>query len=481
MKKALLNLLPSTEKEVMTDMDKFELKSINERHRVSDEKNKEYIATLSKMINCKTVWTHNGENQGEFDKFYNVLQDNFPLLTSKAEKLTFGGGCFVYVIKGKNAKKNIMLMSHHDVVDETDGWNTDAFNATEKDGYLYGRGTIDTKTPLFAELQACEELLSEGFDFEGVNVYIGSSNNEEVCGDGMVLATEYFKENNIHFDVVLDEGGAITQDQIPGVEFKSAMVAVHEKSRHLFLCKTEIDTKGHGGFGGAGDSAVNRLCDFISEVNKSSKKIYKAKFYPEVKATFQRHVPYMKFPMSFLFGNINIFAPLMKKIMMTIPAASTMLSTGLSFTTVNAGDEIDPQIRAKTAQATMFLRCVREDDLYNGLEKIKKIAKKYGVEIIEKERDYCKPTDFNNQPFKTVEKLLHKNFPDVAVAPFLLTAGTDARRFTDVADNILRFAPIDLNKKQFATIHGDNEHIGIKNIGECVLFYKDFVKLSCKE
>lgn len=480
MKKALPNLSLNTGKEATNNMKNFELKSIDDRHRVSEEKNREYVETLSKMINCKTVWTHNGENQKEFDKFYSVLEENFPNIAKKAEKLTFGGGCFVYVIRGKNAKKNIMLMSHHDVVEETDGWETDAFTATEKDGYLYGRGTIDTKTPLFAELQACEELLAEGFEFEGVNIYIGSSNNEEVCGDGMVLATEYFKNNNIRFETVLDEGGAITQDQIPGVEFKSAMVAVHEKSRHMFVCKTEIDPKGHGGFGGASDSAVNRLCDFIVEVNKNSKKIYKAKFYPEVKATFERHVPYMKFPMSFLFGNINIFAPVMKKIMMNIPAASTMLSTGLSFTTIKAGDEIDPQIRAKTAQATMFLRCVREDDLYSGLEKIKKTAKKYGVKIEEIERDYCQPTDFNNQPFKTVEKLLHTNFPDVAVAPFLLTAGTDARRFTDVADNILRFAPIDLNKKQFATIHGDNEHIGIKNIGECVLFYKDFVKLSCK-
>ena len=71
---------------------------------------------------------------------------------------------------------------------------------------------------------------------------------------------------------------------------------------------------------------------------------------------------------------------------------------------------------------------------------------------------------------------MHKDFPDVAVVPFLLTAGTDARRFTDVADNILRFAPIDLNKKQFATIHGANEHIGIKNVGECVAFYRDVVK-----
>ncbi len=460
-------------------MKKPELKSIDERCRVSPELNAEYVKALTRMINCKTVWTHDGENNAEYEKFYAVLAEEFPLLTAKAKKLTFGGGCFVYVIEGKNAKKNIMLMSHHDVVDGDSEWETEPFNAVEKDGYLYGRGTIDTKTPLFAELRACEELLAEGYDFEGINLYIGSSNNEEVCGDGMVLATEYFKENGIRFEAVLDEGGAITQGQIPTVTFKSAVVAVHEKSRHLFRCTAKNLSKGHGGFGQSkNNSAVERLSMFISEVRRKSTKgkIYKSKFYPEVRATFEKHVPYMQFPLSFLFKHIDLFSPLIKKAMMMIPAASTMLSTGISFTTLKAGSEIDKQILAKTAETTMFLRCVREDDLYEGLEKIKKIAEKYDIEIEEIERDYCQPTDFNNRPFKVVEEILHKDFPDVVVAPFLLTAGTDARRFTDVADNILRFAPIDLNKKQFATIHAANEHIGTKNIGECVIFYKDFIK-----
>lgn len=455
-------------------MKKVSLRSESERLGVSAERNAEYVKKLSKMINCKTVWTKNDENKAEFDKFYSVLDELFPNLAKKAKKLVFGGGCFVYVIEGKNAKKNIMLMSHHDVVEGGEGWDTDPFIATEKDGYLYGRGTIDTKTPLFAELQACEELLEEGCDFGGINLYIGSSNNEEVGGDGMVLATQYFKENGIRFDLVLDEGGAITQGQIPGVKCKSAVVAVHEKSRHYFKCSVNSEQLGHGGFGKAADSAALNISKFISEVSDS--KIYKGHFYPEVKATFERHVPYMSFPMNVLFGNISIFAPIIKKIMMGIPAASAMLSTSVSFQSVFAGDKDQPTFRAKTAEAVMFLRCVREDDLYAGLEKIKKIGEKYGVVIEELERDYCQPTDFEGEEFKRVEKLLHKNFPDVAVVPFLLTAGTDARRFTDVADNILRFAPIDLNKKQFATIHGANEHIEIKNIGECVVFYKDVVR-----
>ena len=459
-------------------MKKSILKTEAERKGVAPELCNEYVKKLSQMVNCKTVWTRENTNKTEYEKFYQAIDELFPNLTKKAEKLVFGEGCFVYVIYGKDAKKNIMLMSHHDVVDGSESWETDPFCAIEKDGYLYGRGTIDTKTPLFAELQAAEELIAEGYEFDGINLYIGSSNNEEVCGDGMVLATEYFKSKGIYFDVVVDEGGAITEGQIPGVKCKSAVVAVHEKSRHVYNCIARIDQKGHGGFGGSIDSAVERLSRFVTEVSDKKNKIYKGKFYPEVRATFERHVPYMYFPMNVLFGNIGIFAPIIKKIMMGIPAASAMLATSISFQSVFAGDADEPTFRAKNAEAIMFLRCVREDDLYKGLEKIKQIGSKYGVEIEELERDYCQPTDFNGEAFKTVEKLLHETFPDVAVVPFLLTAGTDARRLTDVADNILRFAPIDLNKAQFATIHNANEHIAIKNIGECVVFYKKFIMIA---
>ena len=447
---------------------------MDKRKGVSPELTELYTEKLSKMIECKTVWTQDGKFGAEFQRFYAVIEELFPNIAAKAKKLSFGGGCFVYVIEGKNAKKNVMLMSHHDVVDGDDEWQTEPFSPVVKDGYLYGRGSIDTKTPLFAELQAAEELLAEGQDFEGMNLYIGSSNNEEVCGDGMVLATEYFKEQGIHFYAVVDEGGAITEGQIPGVKCKSAVVAVHEKSRHLYRCKTVRDTSGHGGLNPSDDCAITRLTGFINEV--TGKKIYKGAFQPEVRETFETHAPYMSFPLNVLFGNLTLFSPLIKKIMLGIPQTKAMLSTSINFTNISGGSKEDPMFRAKEAEATMFLRCVREDDLLEGLEKIKEIAKKYSVEIEEILRDYCEPSSSHSKPFAHLEKIMNENFPDVIVAPFLLTAGTDARHFTDVADCILRFAPIDLDKKQYASIHSANEHIKIKNIGECVCFYKDFIR-----
>ena len=349
-------------------MNKRILLSEDKRKNVNAQQISQYVDTLKKMVDCKTVFTRDSANKAEYEKFNTVIEECFPNIAAKAEKLVFGSGCFVYVIKGKNAVKNLMLMSHHDVVEGDDKWETDPFCAVEKDGALYGRGTIDTKTPLFAELQACEELLAQGYDFNGINLYIGSSNNEEVCGDGMVLATEYFNENGIRFDAVLDEGGAITEGMIPGVTAKSAMVAVHEKSRHLYRCKATLATKGHGGLNPTDDSAVLRLSQFIAEVSK--KKIYKGAFQPEVRATFETHAPYMSFPLNILFGNLSLFSPLIKKIMLSIPQTKAMLSTSISFTTVSAGSKEEPQMRAKEAEATMFLRCIREDDphLHNTTE-----------------------------------------------------------------------------------------------------------------
>ena len=162
------------------------------------------------------------------------------------------------------------------------------------------------------------------------------------------------------------------------------------------------------------------------------------------------------------------------------PQTSEMLSTSIKFTAITAGDESKFYMAPNEAKAIMHLRCVREFDLKNNFYKIENIAKKYGVKLTLINEDYCISSNYQSDAYKILKETLNTNFPDVVVAPFLLTAGTDARRFSEVATNILRFAPVDLNKEQFASIHGDNEYIYLKTIGECVLFYKDFIKRYSK-
>jgi hypothetical protein len=139
----------------------------------------------------------------------------------------------------------------------------------------------------------------------------------------------------------------------------------------LFRCTVKKNKQGHGGLNPTKGTPVSALSAFIAEVEKSN--IFKADFAPEVRATFERHAPYMTFPLNVLFGNLPIFAPLIKKIMAGIPQASAMLATGILFPSIHAGDPELPHISANHAQAHMFLRCIREETMYRELEQIKKI------------------------------------------------------------------------------------------------------------
>src|SRR6476469_6449844 len=65
-----------------------------------------------------------------------------------------GCGNIVARLKGNGKKKPLLLMGHLDVVGvERDKWTVDPFAAIQKDGYLYGRGSIDDKSMDAANLE----------------------------------------------------------------------------------------------------------------------------------------------------------------------------------------------------------------------------------------------------------------------------------------------------------------------------------------
>ena len=189
-----------------------------------------YATSLGEMIRCETVSKEGSFNEDEFKKLRAVAKKLFPVLHSKAELLIFGEDCWLYKIEGKDTSRNIMLMSHHDVVAVQGEWEHPGFCGEIHGDAIWGRGTVDTKTSLFAELQALEELLKEGFVPE-CNIYVGSSHNEEIGGNGIPLVLKFFEENNITLETVLDEGGAIIDPPLAGMKCKCAMMAVHEKGR----------------------------------------------------------------------------------------------------------------------------------------------------------------------------------------------------------------------------------------------------------
>lgn len=83
------------------------------------------------------------------------------------------------------------ILAHLDIVDAGDGWDTDPFKLTIKDGILYGRGVVDNKGPAVASMYAlycarelCPELK------HGVRLILGAA-EESGCED----IASYLKKN----------------------------------------------------------------------------------------------------------------------------------------------------------------------------------------------------------------------------------------------------------------------------------------------
>lgn len=434
----------------------------------SEQELKEYAQSLSDMVRCKTVSVKDSYDDAEFAKLRAVVKERFPLLHEQGNPMIFSQDCWVYKIPGKDPSRNIMLMSHHDVVDADEEWTYEPFSGQVVDGRIYGRGTADTKGSLCAILFAMEELLKEGFRPD-VNVYIASSHNEELGGDGITSALGYFQEQGITFEVILDEGGAIVDPPLGNMKCeKCAMVAVHEKGRCKVICTASTESS-HVSLTGYKNNPVERMAAFIQEV--STKNLFIRRLNPQVREMFSRLAPYCAFPMNVLFCNLWLFGGILKKVLPKINAtAGGMVGTTCAFQTINGA------MNDKVCTAGAMLRNVDEKDLETDLASFVAAASQYGITVEVEKQEYYAPADMDSPAYRYALDCIAAVFPRYPSAPYILPAGTDAWKLTPVCNCVLRFAPTRMSAKQLASIHAVDENMDVSAIAEAAVFYKYFVK-----
>ncbi len=434
----------------------------------SEEVLARYAAGLGDMIRCKTVSLEGGYDDAEFAKLREVVKQHFPLLHEKAERHSFADDCWVYKIPGRDPSRNILLMSHHDVVAADEEWTHDPFGGQVVDGKLYGRGAADTKGSLCAILFAAEELLEKAF-LPPVNLFIASSHNEELGGDGIPSALKWFQEQGIRFEVILDEGGAIVDPPLGNMNCEMcAMVAVHEKGRCKVRCTADAASS-HVSLTGYKDNPVERMAAFIQEV--STGNLFLRRFCPQVKAMFEDLGPYCSFPLNVLFCNLWLFGGLLLKLLPKLNAtAGGMVGTTCNF------QKIEGSTTGKTSSCEAMLRNINEEDLKTDLAVFTNVAKKYGITVETIRLEYYPPADMESPAYRYTLDCLAKIFPRFPSAPYVLPAGTDAWKLTPVCDCVLRFAPTRMRKDQLGSIHASDENIDVSAIYEAAVFYKYFVE-----
>lgn len=439
---------------------------------VTEEEKELCAKKLGDMVRVPTVSKNENEDLSDFYKFQEVLEELFANVHKTFEK-TVLNGTLLYRWKGKDSsKKPILFMGHQDVVPADDsGWKCPAYSGEVIDGALYGRGSMDCKSTMFVELEALEELIAEGFE-PPCDIYLEYSINEETGGDGAASAVRYLKEKGVELAIVIDEGGAVIDRPIGGMDRQYAVIGVTEKG----YMDLKISAKGKGGHSSTPprNSPAARLFAFANEIEK--KRPFKKKLIPEVYEMFGSMAPSFGFGMRMILGNIWLFKPLLIALMPKVsPFGEAILSTTCCFTMMKGSDACN--VIPKEPYLVANLRTSVHQNCEESLAVLKKYADKYDLEIeVIQKRDASPVSNIRSAEYSYLVDCIKKQFPDVGVAPYVIMGGTDCRHFHELTENALRFSPIRLTNEQNAACHAVNENVTVSAVAEGVRFFKLFIK-----
>lgn len=437
---------------------------------MDNTRNDKYAAELAELIRAETVSESGKKNEAKFEAFHEKMFTMFPSLFAACETENFDGSLLIRW-RGKSDKEPLLLMSHHDVVEAQGEWTHPPFAGEIADGRLWGRGTVDTKCSLWAMLRAADELAAEGFVPER-DVYFESACNEETDGSGADAITKALSDRGIKFFMTLDEGGMMMYDPIGGADGVFAMVGVGEKgcADLKFIARSD---GGHASTPGKNTPLV-RLGKFMAAAERS--KIFDVKLPPVVAEMLRRMAPYMKEPLRSVFKNADKLKPLLCKAMPLVSAtAGAMLKTTLAFT-MSGGSE-GANVLPMEAYVVGNMRFSHHQGGRDSIEKITKLAKKFGVETQVLDAGFESPvSDYKSDAFKLVERAVAEVFPGAVPVPYIMTGASDSRYFSRVCDNCIRFAPFTIDEQQLDSIHAADENIGLDTLAPAVDFYKYIIK-----
>jgi acetylornithine deacetylase/succinyl-diaminopimelate desuccinylase-like protein len=105
--------------------------------------------------------------------------------------------------------KPVLLMAHMDVVNALlEDWTTPPFVLTEKDGYLYGRGTMDNKGGVAILSATFLRMKSEGYTPERDYILVITGDEETTANSLRTVAQDHLSLIDSEFALNSDAGGA---------------------------------------------------------------------------------------------------------------------------------------------------------------------------------------------------------------------------------------------------------------------------------
>lgn len=436
------------------------------------------VEHLSKAITYKTVSFQDRSKFDftEFEKFISFLEESFPKVHNQLELEKINKYALIYKWKGSDSSRNpIGLTSHYDVVPVLEGtegnWEQPAFSGAIVNDKIWGRGTLDDKVGVIGILEAVEFLINDGFKPDR-DVYIMFGFDEEIGGDeGALKIVDTLKTRGVTFDFVIDEGGAIVENMVPGVDQPVGVVGISEKGS----ATAELSIEGSGGHSSQPKDHTN-----IGRIASAIAKLEDTQFKGDLKGPgedlFEYVAPEMSFAMKYVFANKVIFEPIIEQILLQQPATAALIRTTIAPTIFQAGEQYNAL--PEKAMAIINHRLMPGDSLEDVKTFIEDTIKDDAIKVTVTGSEASKVSSINGWEFKSIQQAARNVYNNAIIAPYLMFAGSDARHYDSISKNTYRFLPVQITSEDLNRMHGTNEHISKDNFIQAIKFYAEIIKES---
>ena len=440
------------------------------------------LERLAQAVRIKTVSHYDAEKDDlqNLKAFQQLIKDSFPGFHKTAERTVLSDYGVIYKWKGKNDEFSpdfppVLLTAHYDVVPADESrWSRPPFAAETADGYLWGRGTLDTKNTLMASLEAAESLCSEGFVPQRT-VFFAFGGDEEVSGQrGACRSAQWFADKGITFDWMWDEGAITAEGIMPGINSKLSLLGTAEKGQVNILLTAKAAGGGHAAMP-PGLTATGRIARAVARIEA---KPFPLRWLKTTRTFFSRMacagVPAYRIALS----NLWLTGGLIKLVMAKTPSSAAMLRTTTAPTMISGSPK--ENVLADEATAVINIRILPGDTVEKVIIRLKKVIADELVEVtIKNDNDADEPvfeSSIKAEGYKILEESILEVIPDSVVLPYLATTASDSRHYAGCCRNIYRYAPMILNQEELDRIHSVDERISPENYGLGIRCYKTVMR-----
>ena len=373
-------------------------------------------------------------------------------------------------LHGDGSAKALMLVHHMDVVPaDTTDWSVPPFAGLVREGYVWGRGTLDNKGPGVMELLAFVMLKRLGVALARDVVLLGVADEEQGGGKGARYMVEAHADLFADVEFALNEGGVMLD--LPGSHTLYAVEFAQKVP--LWLKLTANGPAGHAS-APKPEAATHRLVRALARLEQLQ---FPLVVVPAVQTVFDHRAAAMpadqRAPYANLAASLRDNAEFRARFMAD-PHNAAMVRNSLAITMLSGSSK--ENVYSAQASAVLDLRLLPGQDPQAVIAELQRVMQESAVTIAPLLTASAHTVALDTELYKAIGALVARHTPGAVISPSFISGFTDCNTFRGAGIACYGFMPMHLPLAEIERVHGRDERIAIDQLAPATLLLHELVR-----